>query len=753
MKKTYPVSWIDCASCAWVITDTLKKLPWVQSCDVNFLSKQAEIEFDEEITSLTKVNDSLLPLWYEIKIPKSNHDHDDVDDHEWHLHGEADEMKTERKNLMISAPLTLTSILIMVYMIWVEYNWWVKNEIRYEFFHHLMPIFATIMLFIVGRRYILAVGRYIKHGVANMDTLVGIGSIIAFVYSFIVTAFEAPLTPYIDTSRNFYESVVVVIGFIAMGKFMEKRVMSRTGQAIKSLLSLQAKSALILRDGEQVQIPLEELKQGDIMLVKPWEKVPVDGIIVQGSASLDESMITWESLPVSKKVWDNVIGSTLCIDSMLQIQATKIWSDTYLSKIIEIVKQAQNSKPQIQHTVDTIMKWFIPLVVSIAVISVIVRYFVWSQIFPGQWWIRYAVLAFIGVLVIACPCGLGLATPMAIMTWVGHGAKNGILAKNAEWLLKLRKSNIVIFDKTGTITEWKPSLVEIKEINDGNQWLAVLASLESHSSHPIAHAITQYAKDNTIAIQTVDNFKNLEWAGVQWEVGEIMYYAVKPEWLIEHKIKFDNKIIEQRTSEWKTPLLLTDWRTIIWYYAVADTIKTSSIQAIQDLKNQGIVPMMISGDHQNTVAYIASQVGIDQFHAQAKPEDKAQIIKDLQAKWNLVTMLWDGINDAPALAQADIGIAMSTGTDVAIQSADITLLHGDLSKLVKAIKISKLTQSAIWQNLARAFWFNLIGIPLAAGAFYPWLWVMLNPAFEWAAMAFSDLMVIGNSIRLQNKKI
>lgn len=751
MKSTYPVSGIDCASCALVITDTMKKMPGIQSCDVDILSKQVSLEFDEQTTSLETVNDSLIPLWYEIKFPKANHEDDE--DHTGHLHGESDDLKTERNNLMISAPLVAMSTIIMVWMLGVEYQRWAGNEIIKEFFHHLMPIFATIMLFVVGWRYILAVGRYIKHGVANMDTLVWIGSIIAFIYSFVVTAFEAPLTPYIDTSRNFYESVVVVIGFIAMGKFLEKRVMSRTGQAIKSLLSLQAKSALILKDWQQVKIPLEELKQWDIMLVKPWEKIPVDGVIMQWSASLDESMITWESLPVTKKTWDNVIWSTLCIDSMLQVQASKIWSDTYLSKIIEIVKQAQWSKPQIQHTVDTIMKWFIPLVVSIAVISVIVRFFVWSQIFPGQWWIRYAVLAFIGVLVIACPCGLGLATPMAIMTWVGHGAKNGILAKNAEWLLKLRKSTIVIFDKTGTITEWKPSLVEIKENNKQNPWLTILASLESHSSHPIAHAITQYAKDNAIDLQTVNNFKNLEWAGVQWEIDSVLYQVVKPDRLKEQAIGFDTEIIDKRTSEWKTPLLLTNGKEILWYYAVADTIKASSIQAIQDLKKQGIIPMMVSGDHANTVAYIAKQVGIDQFHAQAKPEDKAQIIKDLQAKGNLVTMLWDGINDAPALAQADIGIAMSTGTDVAIQSADITLLHGDLSKLVKAIKISKLTQSAIRQNLARAFGFNLIGIPLAAGAFYPWLWVMLNPAFEGAAMAFSDLMVIWNSIRLQNKKI
>ncbi|HNG97045.1 MAG TPA: copper-translocating P-type ATPase, partial [Candidatus Absconditabacterales bacterium] len=734
-----------------VITDTMKKMPGIQSCDVDILSKQVSLEFDEQTTSLETVNDSLIPLGYEIKFPKANHEDDE--DHTGHLHGESDDLKTERNNLMISAPLVAMSTIIMVWMLGVEYQRWAGNEIIKEFFHHLMPIFATIMLFVVGWRYILAVGRYIKHGVANMDTLVGIGSIIAFIYSFVVTAFEAPLTPYIDTSRNFYESVVVVIGFIAMGKFLEKRVMSRTGQAIKSLLSLQAKSALILKDGQQVKIPLEELKQGDIMLVKPGEKIPVDGVIMQGSASLDESMITGESLPVTKKTGDNVIGSTLCIDSMLQVQASKIGSDTYLSKIIEIVKQAQGSKPQIQHTVDTIMKWFIPLVVSIAVISVIVRFFVGSQIFPGQGWIRYAVLAFIGVLVIACPCGLGLATPMAIMTGVGHGAKNGILAKNAEGLLKLRKSTIVIFDKTGTITEGKPSLVEIKENNKQNPGLTILASLESHSSHPIAHAITQYAKDNAIDLQTVNNFKNLEGAGVQGEIDSVLYQVVKPDRLKEQAIGFDTEIIDKRTSEGKTPLLLTNGKEILGYYAVADTIKASSIQAIQDLKKQGIIPMMVSGDHANTVAYIAKQVGIDQFHAQAKPEDKAQIIKDLQAKGNLVTMLGDGINDAPALAQADIGIAMSTGTDVAIQSADITLLHGDLSKLVKAIKISKLTQSAIRQNLARAFGFNLIGIPLAAGAFYPWLGVMLNPAFEGAAMAFSDLMVIGNSIRLQNKKI
>ncbi len=724
-----------------------QKISLAFSCEVDIISKQATFETDENFAGVGTINDIITPLGYTIKEEKNKQQHQhgattDTDDADTH---------TELTHLKISIPLVSIAVISMVWMLGGEYGWRAENEVVEEFIHHLLPILATVMLFIVGWRYIVAVGRYIRYGVTSMDTLVWIGAIVAFGYSFIVSAFEYSLEWYIDTSRSFYESVIVVIGFIALGKYLEKRVMSKTGQAIKALLNLQAKTALLLVDGKEKEIAIEHLNKGDVMIVKPGEKVPVDGIIVRGEAHLDESMITWESLPVTKRKDEQVIWSTLCVDSTIHVQATALWSDTYLAKIIDIVKQAQSSKPPIQQTVDTIMKRFIPAVLLIAIGSFIVRYWYGSVLFPGYGWIRYAVLAFVGVLVIACPCGLGLATPMAIVTGIWHGAKNGILAKNAQGLLALRKTNIVVFDKTGTITEGKPELVEWRD--NTQEHLLVLASLESLSSHPIALAVVNYARNNGLELQTVTSFINLSGAGIQGTINGKQYAITKPGWLGEQGIAYDAKRIEQRTNEGKTPLILSTAREVLAYFAVADTIKASSKQAILDLKNMGITPIMISWDHQNTAQYIADQIGIEKVYAQVLPQDKAALIQSMQWPDTIVTMVGDGINDAPALAQADIGIAMSTGTDVAIESADITLLHGDLSKLVKAIRISKLTQTAIRQNLARAFGFNIIWIPIAAGVLYPFRGILLEPAIEGAAMALSDLLVVWNSLRLQNKKL
>lgn len=642
-------------------------------------------------------------------------------------------------------------------MIGADYGRRPSNEVAMVFVHHLLPIFATVMLFVVGRQYIQAVGRYIKYWVANMDTLVGIGTITAFLYSFVVSAFEGSLAGVLDTERLFYEAVIVVIGFITIGKYMELKVMSKTGQAIKALLGLQAKEALILQDSKERKVPLEQVKLWDVMIVKPGEKIPLDGEIVQWKADIDESMITWEPLPVSKKTADTVIGATIVTNATLQVKATAVGKDTYLSKIIAIVTTAQNSKPQIQKKVDTIMKRFIPTALVVAVLAGLFRLLLGQRFYPSINNLQFAIMSFVGVLVIACPCGLGLATPMAIITGVGHGAKNGILAKNAEWLLKLRKTKTVVFDKTGTITEGKPQLVEQDNVwGDATHNLQILASLEWLSSHPIAHAISEYAQQYKIERLEIDDFRNIEWVGVEWSYQGIRYTISKPSYVVTQGLDYDHHRIDTRTRQWKTPLVLISQGNVMWYYAVADKIKASSKQAIADLKKQGISPVMLTGDHSNTAHYIAAQLGIERIYAEVKPEEKADIIRQIQAEskqGQLVTMVGDGINDAPALAVADVWVAMSTGTDVAIESAELTLLHGDLSKLVKAIKISHLAHSAITQNLARAFAFNVIGIPLAAGLFYPLLWVLLNPAFEGAAMAFSSLTVVGNSLRLQSKKI
>lgn len=753
MKQTYPIQWMHCGSCASIITDKVSKLDGVTSCEVNFATKKAIIEFDDTTVSEQDLSHEVEKYGYSLQLPPKPSSSDKASSHHHVLHDWDDDLAQSWKKVVISIPLVAISIIIMIWMIGAQYNRWIENEVIYELFHHILPIIATIMLTVVGWKYVVAIGRYIRYGVANMDTLVGIGTVTAFLYSFAITAFESSLTPYVDVTRGFYEAVIVVIWFIELGKYMEIKVMSKTGKAIQALVGLQVKQALIQQWDKETIKALDQVVLWDIMIIKPWEKIPLDGIVTYGNARIDESMITGEPLPVSKKPWDQVIWATIVSNSTLYVRATAIWQDTYLQKIISIVEQAQNSKPQIQKIADEIMKYFVPWVLIIAVLAALFRLFLGRNFYPDINHIQFAVMSFVWVLVIACPCGLGLATPMAIITGVWHGAKNGILAKNAEWLLKLRKSTIVVFDKTGTITEGKPKLVE-QQTTQGldKENIAILASLEALSSHPIAHAIVEYAKEHDISLHKVTKFENIDGVWLQWEINGQHYVVCKPSHSQTLWIDHDNSLVDSWTKQGKTPLLLVADTQILWYYAVADDIKATSKQAIIDLKAQGITPVMLTGDHVNTAHYIASQIGIDRVYAQVKPEEKAEIITQLKQE-GIVTMVWDGINDAPALATADIGIAMSTGTDVAIESADLTLLHGDLSKLVKAIKISKLTQSAIIQNLAWAFGFNLIGIPLAAGVFYPILWVLLNPAFEWAAMAFSDLTVVGNSLRLQAKKI
>lgn len=746
MKKTYEVQGMHCASCAQIIVNKVGALPWVASCEVNFGTKKTTIDYNPQETWFSQMEQEVQKYGYTLIDTTTSSDHSE------HQKTPGDiELQKIWNNVLISLPFITISIGIMIWMIGAEYGLRAENMILYEFFHHLLPIFATIMLFVVGWKYIIAVGRYIRYGVANMDTLVGIGTIVAYLYSFVISGFDTSLEPYLNVERWFYEAVIVVIGFIEIWKYMEAKVMSKTGHAIKALLWLQAKNAIILKEGKEIQVSLEHVQLGDIMIVKPWEKIPLDGKIISGKADIDESMITGESMPISKTVGDEVIWSTLVINSTLHVQTTALGQDTFLSKIIAVVEQAQNSKPNIQKLADQIMVYFVPVVLLIAVSAGLFWLFWGNQFFPGINSIEFALMSFVGVLVIACPCGLGLATPMAIITGVGHGARNGILAKNAQGLLELRKTNIVVFDKTGTITEGKPMLVEGTDASQTHMML--LASLEALSSHPIAHAISEYADKHNIILESVSDFENLAGAGIQGTINGKVYAVTKPGWLGEQGISYDTKRIDQRTNQGKTPLILSSGQEVLAYFAVADTIKSTSKQAITDLKKMGITPIMITGDHQNTAQYIAAQIGIDKVYSQVLPADKAALIKSVQWPKTIVTMVGDGINDAPALAQADIGIAMSTGTDVAIESADITLLHGDLSKLVKAIRISKLTQSAILQNLAWAFGFNILGIPLAAGAFYPFLGVLLNPAFEWAAMAFSDLTVVGNSLRLQNKKL
>ncbi len=495
-----------------------------------------------------------------------------------------------KKNLQLSLPFTIVATALMLWMLGSKYQIFgipsMSEGIHHFINHQLFPVMATIVIIGAGKEYLRAVWIYIRYGKATMDTLVGIGTLFAYLFSLGVTFFGEQLSQYIDPNRVFYEASIVVIGFIAIGKFLEQQTSSKTGKAIKSLLNLQAKKARILIDGESKEVAIEEIKLGDTLLVLPGEKIPLDGKILKGEAHLDESMITGESLPVAKKVGEEVIGATILLDAPLEIQTTAIGTDTYLSKIIQVVEEAQNSKPQIQHKVDKIMVVFIPVVLGIAIISTII----WLRVAPNYMdqnlAIRYAIQAFIGVLVIACPCGLGLATPMAIVTGMGHAAKNGILAKNADGLIKLRKVKYIAFDKTGTITEGKPTLTDqliLKKDQDPDLALQILASLEASSTHPIAHAIQQYFQQQNGVLLELERAQNHPGEGISGEIQGVRYFVGNAGFAEQQGLQVPEEY-RSFAAMGKTPILLFDSQEIIAVYAVADNIKTSALTTIQELK-------------------------------------------------------------------------------------------------------------------------------------------------------------------------
>ncbi|CAN5293288.1 heavy metal translocating P-type ATPase [soil metagenome] len=730
-KKTLPVTGMHCASCAAIIKKKIEKLNGVESCVVNFGTEKAEIAYNPEKVSVESMNQEINKLGYILDQPLSE-EHEDP---------KLKELSKLKKNVQVVIVFVAISILAMI---WEVIG---MPQIVMDFFHHLMPILATYTLFVIGLPYLEGVVRFAKYRVANMDTLVGIGTLVAFLYSFIVTAFEKPLALIVNTQHNYYDVVIVVIGFITLGKYLESRSKLKTGEAIEKLINLQAKKAIVLRDGKEIEVPIEEVIVNDIIIVKPGQKIPVDGIIVKGSSSIDESMITGESLPVDKIVGDTVIGATINKQGSLQIKATKIGESTMLSQIIKMVEDAEGSKAPIEQLADRVSAIFVPTVLILALIVFVV----W--ILAGSF--TLGMLSFVGILIIACPCAMGLATPTAIIVGVGKAAQNGILIKNAENLEKLSGVNFIVLDKTGTLTKGKPELTDIIAIqnNDKKEILKILASLEKLSEHPLAEAIVKKAKEDKINLQTVANFSIIEGKGLQGVISKIQYYAGNLKLVNDLKLKIDEKIIETLTVEGKTPVVLMTKKEIMAYIGIADTVKDDAKVAIESLHKSGIKVAMLTGDNKKTAQHIADLVGIDRVIAEVLPSDKANEIKKLQKEGYKVAMVGDGINDAPALATADVGIAMGTGTDVAIESAGITLLAGNISKLPKAVSLSKATMRIIKQNLFWAFGYNIILIPVAAGILYPFTGWLLNPQLAGFAMAMSSVSVVTNSLRLKTVKV
>ncbi len=763
--ETYRVKGMHCASCGTIIEKTLKKENGVHSIEANYGTETTKISFDETKTNLQTLSGKIEPFGYSL-VSKTEPTAMEMgmteNEHAAHLglnqskKEKLAELADMRTKVLSAMPLAIISAVILGWDILAQFKIIpAPSPVWENIFRYILPIMATYTLFVVGKPYLLGFYRFLRYGKANMDTLIGIGTSAAFIYSVVVMTFGEVLKSYINVNQSYFDVTIIVIAFITFGKYLEASSKLKTGDAIEKLLNLQAKTALVVRDGKEIEIPITEVTHGDLIIVKPAGKIPVDGVITEGRSFLDESMISGEPMPVEKTIGDTVVAGTINTSGAFTFKATKVGSETMLANIIKMVEEAQGSKAPIQALADKISGIFVPIVLVIAFLSLGVWLLVGSQYLGFAQALSYGLVSFVGVLVIACPCALGLATPTAIIVGVGKGAETGILVKDAATLEKLHKVNVVVVDKTGTLTRGKPELVNIKNYSSKSdkEIISILASLENKSEHPIAHAITEYAKQNNIELVPASAFEIIKGEGLKGIISGTEYFAGNIKLVSDLNIIFDKEKLQKETTEGKTPIILAADGKVLGVFMVADAIKPEAIEAVKNLHKLGIMVVMLTGDDKNTALSIARQVGIDDVVAEVMPEDKLNKIKELQAEGKIVAMAGDGVNDAPALAQADIGIAMATGTDVAIESAGITLLHGDISRLVKAIHLSKMTMRGIKQNLFWAFIYNIVGVPLAAGIFYPIFGWLLSPVFAGFAMAMSSVSVVGNSLRIKSKKL
>lgn len=726
-EKTFKIRGMHCASCALTIEGNLEKLRGVIKANVNFATEKAIVEYDCDKCDEKKVIESVESAGY--KAESAGEAKENESDRDQKAGNE--EIRKERNIFIFS--LIITIPVVVLSMILRDATFQSKA---------IQSVLAGIVQFYVGWRFYRGFYYATKNKTANMDTLIAIGTSAAYFYSIATT--------YLIEGEVFYETAALLITFVVLGKWLEAKVKGKTGEAIKKLLGLQAKTARIVKDGKETDVPISEVKVGDVIIVRPGEKVPVDGKMIEGYSSVDESMVTGESIPIEKKIGDLVIGATINKMGSFKFKAEKVGKDTMLAQIIKFVEDAQGSKAPIQKFADKISSYFVPTVVAIAFITFISWYFLLSSSFA------FALLAFTAVLVIACPCALGLATPTAIMVGTGKGAENGILIKGGQPLEIAGKINTIIFDKTGTLTKGKPEVTNIISYKiSEKELLGLSASIENKSEHPLAEAIVNKAKKDNIKLSELKNFKAIAGHGVLGEFqkgGEVFIGTEKlmADFNIKISDEIKNKKIELE-NEGKTVMIAADKTNILGLIAVADTVKETSREAIQKLGKMKIGAIMITGDNKRTASAIAKQVGISEILAEVLPENKASEVKKLQKQGLKVGMAGDGINDAPALAQADLGIAMGAGTDIAIETGGIVLVKNDLRDAIRAIVLSKMTMNKIKQNMFWALFYNSIGIPIAAGVFISY-GILLKAEFAGLAMALSSVSVVMNSLLLKNKK-
>ncbi|ATA59246.1 Copper-transporting P-type ATPase [Geobacillus stearothermophilus] len=726
-KVTLDIEGMTCAACATRIEKGLNRMEGVTSAAVNLATNSAVVEYKEGVTSVEDILEKIKKLGYRGQI--RNEEQDDAVRKE-------ERLKQKQRQLAISIILSLPLLYTMLAHMPFDMGLPMPQLLMNPWFQLL---FATPVQFYIGGPFYVGAYRALRNKSANMDVLVALGTSAAYVYS-LYEAFRTLGNPdYMP--RLYFETSAVLITLVLVGKYFEALAKGRTTEAISKLVSLQAKEATVIRNGEEIKVPLEEVVIGDTIVVKPGEKIPVDGMVIAGASSVDESMITGESIPVDKKEGDYVIGATMNTNGVLTIRAEKVGKDTALANIIKIVEEAQGSKAPIQRMADTISGIFVPIVVGIAVVSFLIWYFF---VAPGD--LAKALEAAIAVLVIACPCALGLATPTSIMVGTGKGAEQGILFKGGEYLEGTHQINAVLLDKTGTVTKGKPEVTDVLAFRE--DMLDYAVSAESASEHPLAHAIVEYGKKQAISLKPLEHFSAITGHGIEAVIDGKSILIGTRKLMKERSVAIsvhEDKMVELE-KQGKTVMLVAIDGQLAGIIAVADTVKESSKEAIQTLKQMGIDVYMATGDNQRTAEAIANEVGIEHVYAEVLPEDKANIVEELQKQGKRVAMVGDGINDAPALAKADIGMAIGTGADVAIETADVTLVGGDLRHIPKAIELSRQTMKNIRQNLFWALFYNTIGIPVAAfGLLEPWI--------AGAAMAFSSVSVVANALRLKRVKL
>lgn len=749
-KADLPVTGMTCANCAATIERTLKRLDGVVAANVNLANERAHVEYLPGVTSLAAIQGAIRDAGYDVVVAGEGESVEDVE----RAAREA-EIRDQTRKFWVGVALALPLFLVSMARDFGLLGMWAHQP----WVNWVFLALATPVQFYVGWDYYVGGFKSLRAGSANMDVLVAMGSSAAYFYSLAVLLFPAL------GDHVYFETSALIITLIKLGKMLEARAKGRTSEAIKKLMGLRPKTARVIRPGseEEIEVPVEAVVLGDLVVVRPGERMPVDGVVVEGRSAVDESMLTGESLPVDKKPGDEIVGGTINKQGLLKFEATRVGAQTALAQIVRLVEEAQGSKAPIQRLADRVSGVFVPIVIAIATLT----FLAWLLI--GGVGFTQSMIYMVAVLVIACPCALGLATPTAIMVGTGRGAELGVLFKNSEALERAHELTTVILDKTGTITRGQPAVTDVEAIDadamPGSQILALAASAERGSEHPLGQAIVQAAREAGLALAEPERFEAVAGKGVSAVVdgAEVLVGTRR---LLEDRGLALNGLEDsllRLEEEAKTAMLVSREGEALGVVAVADTLKEGSIEAIRQMQTLGLEVVMITGDNRATAEAVARQLALAgeegtgglpvRVVAEVLPGDKAAQVRALQEEGRVVGMVGDGINDAPALAQADVGIAIGTGTDVAMAAADVTLMSGDLRGVARAIALSRATMRTIKQNLFWAFFYNVILIPLAAGVFYPLLGLRLHPVLAAAAMAFSSIFVVSNSLRLRGRRI